>query len=150
LITSKEIDSKYTIVNNLPVFIVDDDSDERYPVKEVWKELELKNSLRFFNDAEEILSYIKTGSDVPFIIISDVNLPKIDGFELRQMLIDDESAKYKSIPFIFWSGKASIAQIKKAYDLLAHGFFIKEETMEEMKKTFVTIIEYWLKSKSPK
>jgi len=48
LITSKEIDSKYTIMNNLPVFIVDDDSDERYLVKEVWKELELKNSLRFF------------------------------------------------------------------------------------------------------
>ncbi|SRR6266496_90812 len=137
-------------MNTLPFFIVDDDSDERIIVKEVWNELELKNPLFFFNSAEEVLTHMKSGSVIPFIIISDVNLPKQDGFKLRQMLIDDNSTKYKSIPFIFWSTKASEEQIKKAYDLCAHGFFIKESQFAEIKKTFITIIEYWLKSVSPK
>jgi CheY-like chemotaxis protein len=137
-------------INNLPVFIADDDWDERYLVDEIWKDLDLKNPLLFFNNAEELLNHMKLNPDTPpFIIISDVNLPEIDGFELREILLKDESQKYKSIPFIFWSVKASEHQIRKAYDLSAHGFFIKERTIHEIKRTFQLIIEYWLKSKIP-
>jgi len=137
-------------MNNLPVFIVDDDLDDHYLIDEIWKELDLKNPLLFFNSARELLTHMKQNPDKPpFIIISDVNLPNTDGFELREILLKDESAKYKSIPFIFWSEKASEGQIKKAYDLSAHGFFIKENTVQEIKKTFQSIIEYWLKSKIP-
>ena len=110
----------------------------------------MNNALFFFKSAEEVLVHMQSHkNEPPFIIISDVNLGKKDGFQLRQALIDDVSKKYKSIPFIFWSVKASEEQIKKAYDLSAHGFFIKENTIGEMKKTFTTIIEYWLKSKAP-
>ena len=137
-------------MNKSPVFIVDDDRDDRYLVDEIWKELDLKNPLLFFNTAKELLTHMKLNPDKPpFIIISDVNLPEIDGFKLREILLNDESAKYKSIPFLFWSVKASQRQIKKAYDLSAHGFFIKENTVEEIKNTFKTIIQYWLKSKIP-
>ena len=137
-------------MNDLPVFIVDDDWDERYLVHEIWRDLDLKNPLLFFSNAEELLTHMKLKPDPPpFIIISDVNLPETDGFELREILLKDESAKYKSIPFIFWSVKASERQIRHAYDLSAHGFFIKENTVEEIKKTFQSIIQYWLKSKIP-
>ena len=105
----------------------------------------------FFKSAEEVLAHMKSHpNEPPFIIISDVSLGKMDGFQLRQSLINDTSKKYKSIPFIFWSVKSSEEQIRKAYDLSAHGFFIKENTVQEMKKTFITIIEYWFKSKAHK
>jgi hypothetical protein len=34
-------------MNTLPVFIVNDDWDERYLVNEIWKDLDLKNPLLF-------------------------------------------------------------------------------------------------------
>lgn len=135
-------------MDNLPVFIVGDDPDDRSTVEDIWKELNMKNELRFLSSGEQLLNELKSDL-LPFIIISNVNLPKMDGFTLRQKLMEDESISSKSIPFVCWSEKASKDQIQKAYDLSVHGFFIKEANFEEMKNTFKAIIEYWQLSKAP-
>jgi CheY-like chemotaxis protein len=136
-------------MNNLPVFIVNEDEDDHFLINEVWKELELTNPLKFFTNGEDLIKEMKSESTVPLVIISDVNLPKMDGFKLRQKLKNDSSTNGKSIPFVFWSAQATKQQIEKAYDLSVHGFFIKDEDFEKMKKTFKSIVEYWLESKSP-
>ena len=132
-----------------PIFIVDDDEDDQTVISDVCEELKLSNPLVFFTRAEKLLSYLKENSIIPFIIISDVNLPGMDGFELRKSIIENEDIRYKSIPFIFWSGKASKKQIQKAYDLSSHGFFIKEDNFEALKSSFKRIIDYWYKSEQP-
>ncbi len=48
-----------------------------------------------------------------------------NGFEIRKRLMADETLRYRSVPFIFWSTNASEKQIQHAYDLPAQGFFIK-------------------------
>jgi hypothetical protein len=53
------------------------------------------------------------------------------------------------VPFIYWSSNVSEQQIKNAYELCAHGFFIKENRFEELKNTFNCILNYWLKCKTP-
>ena len=98
---------------------------------------------------EQLLDYLKSDEEIPFLIISDINLHPIDGFELREKILEDESSKFKSIPFIFWSGSASEDQIKKAYDLSSHGFFIKASTFKELKEIMTDIITYWHKSEIP-
>ena len=135
-------------MNNSPVFIVDDDHDDREFLEQAWKELGYKNPLRFFDTGEDVLTHLKNDPTVPFLILSDVNLPKMDGFELKK-IIESSIIKHKSIPFVFWSNFAAKSQIKKAYDLAANGFFIKETKFEDIKKSLVQIYEYWQKSKSP-
>jgi CheY-like chemotaxis protein len=136
-------------MNNLPVFIVDEDEDDQFLINEVWKELELKNPLKSFTNGEELIKEMKSENTNPLIIISDVNLTKMDGFKLRQKLRNDSSMNGRSIPFVFWSAQATKQQIEKAYELSVHGFFIKDDDFEKMKETFKKIIEYWLESKSP-
>lgn len=132
-----------------PVFIIDDDPDDQDIVREIWKELGFLNELVFFSRAEDLYEHMLAAEEAPFIIISDVNLPKMNGFELRKKLLDNGSRKMKSVPFIFWSTNAPSGQIEFAYDLAAHGFFVKGTKFEEVKETLKTIVEYWLLSKMP-
>jgi CheY-like chemotaxis protein len=136
-------------MNNGAVFIVDDDIDDAELLKDAWEELEFKNQLKFFQSGEDVLSNLKNESEVPFLIICELNLPKMNGFELKEKLMADEYTNYKSIPFVFLSTSASQSQVQEAYELCTNGFFIKEPTFEGLKQQLIDIVRYWLKSKVP-
>jgi CheY-like chemotaxis protein len=136
-------------MNNGPVFIVDDDEDDQQIVKEVWQDLEYKNELLFFDNAEAVLHRFKTDPVVPFLIVCDVNVPKMGGFELKRRVLESDALYYKSIPFIFWSTQASREQVKKAYDLRVNGFFIKENRLADVKTSLAIIVQYWFRSVVP-
>jgi CheY-like chemotaxis protein len=136
-------------MNEAPVLIVDDDTDDREFLKAAWKELDLPNALLFFNSGPELLEYLQTEKISPFLILCDVNLPKMDGFALKKNIQENVEMNYMSIPFIFWSTEASKQQIQKAYDLGGNGFFIKESGFEAIKKSLIDIVNYWRKSMTP-
>ena len=136
-------------MNTEPILIVDGDKDEWEFLQDAWEGLEYPNQLIFFSDAEEVLSYLQKEKITPFLIICDVNLHKMSGFELKKKLLEDNLINYKSIPFVFFSNTATKAQIEKSYDLGSNGFFIKGKNMEEIKNTLVDIVNYWERSKSP-
>ena len=132
-----------------PIFIVDDDVDDQEFIREIFGELEIKNQLCFFNNGKDVLAHLKSLSPKPFLILCDVNIPIMDGFELRKLLLDDQNLAYKSVPFIFWSNFASNTQVKRAYDLSVHGFFIKGKNYAELKTSLKSIFDYWQESKHP-
>ena len=131
------------------IWLIDDDLDDHEIVGEIVRELALPNELVFLSGAKETMAKLDEVDELPFIIICDVNLPKIDGFQLREKMLASPSTKSHSVPFIYWSSYASEVQIRKAYDLSAHGFFIKEGNFKDLKETFIQIVRYWQKSKMP-
>jgi len=132
-----------------PVWIIDHDLEDQDIVQMIWKESGLTNQLVLMNDAEEAFQRLSAADKAPFIIICEVNLRGTSGFTLRRRLLDTHSKKFKSVPFIFWASHVTEEQITEAFELSAHGLFIKEGSFEELKNTFLTIIRYWLKSKMP-
>lgn len=131
------------------IWIIDENKDEQEMIADVLGELKLKNEIVFLTSPAEVFKKFEEVSEAPFIIFCDVNLPEMNGFELRQALLDVPSKMYHSVPYIFWSTFASEAQITRAYDLAAHGFFVKESSLKELRNTFMEIIRYWQKSKMP-
>ncbi|OQP67533.1 response regulator [Niastella populi] len=136
-------------MNTGSVWIIDSDTDDQEMVQQVWKELNLQNELKFFEFADEAMSYLANIETAPFIIICELHLPKTNGLELREKMLASHSLKFKSVPFIFWTGQASEEYVVRAYDLSVHGFFIKESRFEDLKVTFLNIINYWLRCKMP-
>jgi CheY-like chemotaxis protein len=136
-------------MNSAPLYIVVDDQDDQDIIKDIWKELNYDNALLFFGSGEDVLHHMKTDSTVPFLILCDVNIPRMNGFELKKRLYEDDSLFYKSIPFVFWSTQASPEQIQKSYDLGGNGFFIKDNSYQGLKTSLTEIMQYWLKSKVP-
>ncbi len=73
------------------------------------------------NSAEEALRIIR--NITPDLIISDIMMPKVDGFEFRRLLLEDSNLK--SIPFVFLSSNGTESNILDGYDLDITDYVLK-------------------------
>ena len=141
---------KQIIINKQgPIIVIEDDWDDREILKEVLYKLNYQNEVLFFSDGEAALAHITTCSDLPFLILSDINLPKFDGFALREKLKTDAKLSRKCIPYLFFSTAANQKAVIDAYSQSVQGFFIKPNSMAELEKTISLIIEYWRRCAAP-
>ena len=136
-------------MNDSPVFIVDDDIEDTELIEDAWQELGFANKLYFFNNAEDVIREMETGTLVPFLIISEINLPKISGLQLKQHLLQHKSTNFKSIPFVFLTDTPSQAQIEQAYQLCTNGIFKKQNSFSKLKQQLIDIVKYWRESIVP-
>lgn len=72
---------------------------------------------------------------LPFIILSDINMPKLNGLELHKKLKTNADLQLKCIPYLFFSTAANQPAVVEAYSMSAQGFFIKQNTLQEQEKT---------------
>jgi CheY-like chemotaxis protein len=135
--------------SNGPIIIIEDDVDDQEMLEEVFQKLGYENELLFFSDGEAALDFLDSSDVVPFIILSDINLPKLDGFALRQKIKMDAALQIKCIPYLFFSTASSQKAVINAYSLSVQGFFIKQNKMEELEKTITVIMEYWKRCVAP-
>ena len=129
--------------------IIEDDQDDQEILGLVFKELNYKNEIIFSSDSEQALNYLTATSIEPFIIFSDINMPKLNGIELRSKIHENEDLRMKSIPYLFFSTGAEQQHVIDAYSKSVQGFFIKPFDFIEMKEMIKCIIEYWYKCVSP-
>lgn len=128
---------------NGPVLIIEDDIDDQKFLKAVFKKLNYPNEVLFFVDGEEALAYLNQATIKPFIILSDIDLPKLNGFELREKLKTDADLSIRCIPYLFFSRAAEQEAVIEAYSLSAQGFFIKQTEISRLEKLISVIMEYW-------
>jgi CheY-like chemotaxis protein len=141
---------KIKILNkNGPVIVIEDDVDDQLFLTEVFTKLNYPNEVKFFFDGEEALAYINSSGESPFLILSDINMPKLNGFELRERLKTDAQLSVKCIPYLFFSTAINQQAVIDAYSLSVQGFFIKQNSMEELEKTISAIMEYWRRCAAP-
>lgn len=132
-----------------PIIIIEDDMDDQYMLTEIFKELDYENELIFFEDGIQALEYL-TDTDVePFLVLSDINMPKLNGMELREKIHNNEDLRLKSIPYLFFSTSAEQKHVIDAYSRSIQGFFIKPVSYEKLKSIIVKIVEYWQDCESP-
>jgi CheY-like chemotaxis protein len=135
--------------NNGPIIIIEDDKDDQMLLTEVFNKLNYPNEPMFFTDGEAALNFLNDTDIVPFLILSDINLPKLDGFALRSKIKMDAKLQLKCIPYLFFSTASNQRAVIDAYSLSVQGFFIKQSRFEELEKTIVVIMEYWKRCASP-
>ncbi|MEO5594652.1 MAG: response regulator [Chitinophagaceae bacterium] len=116
---------------------------------EIFKELHYDNEIVFFGDGEKALEYLTNTEIEPFLILSDINMPKLNGMELREKVHNNEDLRLKSIPYLFFSTSAEQSHVINAYSKSIQGFFVKPNSVEKLKLTINKIIEYWKECVSP-
>ncbi len=136
--------------NSGPIIIIEDDVDDKDLLEEVFQKLGYPNQLLFFADGQAALDFLNSSNVIPFIILSDINMPKLDGFALRDKIKMDAKLQLKCIPYLFFSTASSQKAVVDAYSLSVQGFFIKQTSMAELEKTITVIMEYWKRCVAPK
>lgn len=134
---------------NGPIIILEDDDDDQMMLKECFKDLGYKNQLIFFTDGYQALEFLDSSDIIPFLILSDINLPKLDGFALRDKIKMDAKLQLRCIPYLFFSTALTQDAVITAYSLSAQGFFKKQESVQELEKTITVIMEYWKRCAAP-
>ena len=137
------------MAQNYPIVIIDDDLDDRELLGELTQELRPGHELRYFVNGVEVLKYLETTAEQPFIILCDVNMPKMNGIELLQQIQMTPFLKQKSIPFIFLSTSGEKRYVLKAYEFCAQGFFQKPSEIGELRAMLKMTFDFWAKCLHP-
>ncbi|MDB5197858.1 MAG: response regulator [Flaviaesturariibacter sp.] len=135
--------------SNGPVIIIEDDLDDQEILQEVFIKLGYENKPLFFTDGQKALDYLDSTDVTPFLILSDINMPVMNGFEMRSKVKTDAKLQLKCIPYLFFTTASSQRAVIDAYSLSVQGFFIKQSSMNELEATIRVIMEYWKRCASP-
>lgn len=134
---------------NGPVVVIEDDRDDQDLLDEVFKNLGYKNKIVFFEDGNAALDYLNKSEIIPFLILSDINMPKINGFELRSRVHTNEQLHLKCIPYLFFTTSANKESVVDAYAMSVQGFFVKPSSYKELENVIRKIMEYWSECIAP-
>ena len=132
-----------------PIVIIEDDVDDQDILTDIFKELNYDYKLIFFTDSTLALKYLTETDIEPFLVLSDINMPKLNGMELREKIHNNEDLRMKSIPYLFFSTRAEQKDVIDAYSRSIQGFFVKPSNYDKLKKIIVKIVEYWQECESP-
>lgn len=119
----------------IPLLIAEDNEDDVYLLKMALKKGSLCGPLHFVKDGEEAIAWLRehrmdAGRHIPLILVTDLKMPKVTGFELLKWVRAD--AFYSKIPVIIYSSSAQRLDIAMAYDLGATNYFTKSPRFKDL------------------
>jgi CheY-like chemotaxis protein len=136
-------------MEQFPIILVEDDKDDCEFILGALHELGVKNKVHCFQSPVTALEYLKSTHEIPFIIISDINMPQMNGLAFKKLINEDEKLNSKRIPFVFLSTSANAYLVDEAFHLCVHGYFQKPVAVKAYYDVAKSIIEYWKNSKLP-
>ena len=132
---------------DLEILLVEDNEGDIRLTIEAFKEAKIKNQIHVVRDGEEALNYLKktgayTDARTPDIILLDINLPKIDGKEVLQIMKNDPLLK--TIPVIMLTTSSSETDVQESYSNHANCYVIKPVDLNKFMEVIRSIEEYWV------
>lgn len=129
---------------NGKIILVDDQAYEKLFLKDALYEKKWDIEVEYFNNAKDALEHLKENADEIFLIISDMNMPGMNGMDFKKTIDRDKFLRQKSIPFIFASSEPDREKMLEAYQYRVQGYFRKPDTVGVQAEMLEKIIQYWI------
>lgn len=121
---------------------VDDDRDAYELFKEAFATF-ADNEILYAENGEEGLKLLQAHRNHLFMIISDINMPKMNGLEMKRIIEGTPELKIRAIPFMFRTVHDNVVVTKEAYSLGIQGLFIKTDDAALLRRQIGTILQFW-------
>jgi len=133
----------------LCILFVDDDPNDQLLVRTALRHFGLKPSLQVVRDGEQAIAYL-TGAEefedrqqfpFPNVLLTDLKMPGMNGFELLQWLRDHP--QYSLTPIIVLTSSRIESDVRHAYELGANSFMVKPQGLKQLVELIRITYEYW-------
>lgn len=123
------------------LLIVDDDLDDQELLLEALKEAGFTGEISRADDGDEALAHIRGDSPRPDLILLDLHMPRMRGFEVLAQMGADPALR--AIPVVVLTTSWSEEDISRAYQLGVNSFIIKPVLFDELVQTAQSLLHYW-------
>jgi CheY-like chemotaxis protein len=128
------------------ILLVEDNRDDILLIERAFQKSKMseKFDLVVVQDGNQAISYLrdlKQNDIIPMILLLDLKLPRIDGFEVLQNIRKNE--KTRLIPVIIFTSSKEERDIAKAYILGANSYVRKPIDSEKFMSVLQQIVTYW-------
>jgi CheY-like chemotaxis protein len=125
-----------------PILLVEDDFVDASTAKQALQDLRVRNPVIHKTDGEEALEYLRDqNNDKPAMILLDLNMPRISGIELLQLMKTD--AELQQIPVVALTVSKYEQDKLDTFDFGVAGYVIKAVDYDAFLRAMDIIIQYW-------
>ncbi len=141
--------------NIVEILIVEDTAEDLELALRALRKSNLANRIQVARDGEEALDFLfcqgafatRAIEDKPRVILLDLKLPKIDGFEVLQRIKTDP--RTKSIPVVVLTSSKEQRDVIESYNLGVNSYIVKPVNFEGFMKAVQDLGMYWLLLNQP-
>ena len=132
---------------SMQVLLVEDSPGDVRLTQEVFREANRSIKLHVAVDGVEAMAYLKregihSNAQRPDIILLDLNLPRMDGWEVLALIKADENLK--TIPTVILTTSEAEADVIKSYKLQANCYLRKPVQLDAFEALVKSINDFWL------
>jgi CheY-like chemotaxis protein len=131
------------------ILMADDDADDRLMAKKALEEYRLRNGIRFVEDGEELMDYLRrrgkyadpASSPEPGLVLLDLNMPRKDGREALAEIKADPALRH--IPVVVLTTSKAEEDIIRSYDLGVNSYITKPVSFQGLAEAMRVLSQYW-------
>ena len=127
------------------ILLVEDDVVDQQGIKRALRELHFANPLRIADNGVAALEVLREEEDpllrAPFMVLLDINMPKMNGIEFLEELRADDSLN-DTVVFILSTSK-NPDDIDRAYKLNVAGYIVKSDVKNSFLEALSMLEHYW-------
>jgi CheY-like chemotaxis protein len=128
---------------NNTVLIIDDSQDDILIAERIFQKIRPDIRTEFALSGEAGLARLRHGDGLPALILIDLKMPGIGGFDtLRQIRADE---RLKNIPVIVVTSSSLESDVKESLAAGADFFLNKAFDIDQFSKDIQDVLERWLK-----
>jgi len=132
------------------LLIVEDDPDHAQLIIDVLTEDGgLKNEIKWVSNGLKAVNYVfheeeynEDNAPRPGLILLDINMPELDGFEVLRKIKGDE--RFRSIPVVMLTTTQNTEDVDLALKLGANDFIVKPVQWDDFVRKIRDVGKYWV------
>jgi CheY-like chemotaxis protein len=128
-------------LDGLRICLIDDDPDHVLIITRAIRELGEQSTVHAASDGDEALTWLRSGGRLPDLILLDINMPGLSGFEVLEAIKGD--ARLQAVPVVMLTSSDASADVARAYELGASGYISKPSYFHDLRAVLGNTLLYW-------